>query len=65
MIILCATFEAAAQVLAVLNQAHLRLGRDFHIAPMDGGAPILISVLVELPADVLRQLRAIRDTTIS
>jgi hypothetical protein len=51
-------------VLAVLNQAHLRLGRDFHIAPMDGGASIQITVLAELPADVLHQLRAIPNTTI-
>lgn len=32
MIVSCATIEAAAQVLAVLIQANLRLGRDFRIA---------------------------------
>ena len=65
MIILCATLEAAAQVLAVLTQAHLRLGLDFHIAPLNGGAPMRITVLATLPADVLRQLRAIPDAIIA
>jgi hypothetical protein len=65
MTIICATAEAAVQVLAVLTGANLRLGRDFHIAPLDGGAPIRITVLVALAADVLHQLRAIPDTTIA
>ncbi|HJZ48684.1 MAG TPA: hypothetical protein VKE41_16015 [Roseiflexaceae bacterium] len=64
MIILCATIEAAAQVLAVLIQARLRLGHDFTIAPLNAGAPIRITVLVQLSADVLRQIRAIPAVTI-
>ena len=62
--ITCATLPAAAQVLDVLFRANLRLGRDFRIAPLDGGTPTRITVLVDLPAVVLRQLRAIPDTTI-
>ena len=64
MTITCATLHAAAQVLDVLIRANLRLGHDFRIAPPSSGAPIRITVLVDLPADVLRQLRAIPDTTI-
>jgi len=64
MTITCTTIEAAAQVLAVLIQAHLWLGRDFRIVPMDG-APMRITVLVDLPADVLHQLRAIPNTIIT
>jgi hypothetical protein len=62
--ITCATLPAAAQVLDVLIRANLRLGHDFRIAPLDGGAPIRITVLANLPAYMLRQLRAIPDTTI-
>ncbi len=65
MIISCATLEAAARVLAVLIQANLRLGRDFRIAPLDGIASIHITVLAELPAGVLHQLRAIPNTNIT
>jgi hypothetical protein len=65
MIITCATIEAAVQVLAVLIDARFSSGRDFHIVPQDGGAPIRITVLVDLPAGVLRQLRAIPDATIT
>ena len=65
MTITCATLPAAAQVLDALIRANLRLGRDFHIAPLNGGAPIRITVLVALPAAVLRQLRANPDTTIT
>ena len=65
MIVSCATLHAAAQVLDTLIRANLRLGRDFHIAPLNGGAPIRITLLVDPPADVLRQIRAIPDTTIT
>jgi len=63
--ITCATLHAAAQVLDALIQANLRLGRDFRIAPLDGDATIRITVLVNLPAEVLRQLRAIPDSAIT
>jgi hypothetical protein len=65
MVITCATIEAAAQVLAVLIQARLQLGSDFRIAPLEGTTPLRIIILVELPADVLRQLHGIGDTTIT
>jgi len=65
MTIICATMQAAAQVLAVLIQAHLRVGQDFGARALDCGAPVRITLLVELPADVLRQIRAIPDTTIT
>jgi hypothetical protein len=65
MIVSCATLEAAARVLAVLIQANLRLGRDFRIVPLDGAASIQITVLAELPAGVLHQLRAIANTAIT
>jgi hypothetical protein len=64
-IITCATLEAAAQVLAVLMRANLGLGFDYHIAPLSGSAPIRVAVLVSLLPDVLHQLRAIPDTTIT
>jgi hypothetical protein len=60
-----ATIEATAQVLAVLLDARLRPGRDLHIAPLDGGAPVRMTVRADLPADLLRQIRAIPDTTIT
>jgi hypothetical protein len=65
MIITCATIEATAQVLAVLLDARLMPGRDFHITPQDGGVPITVTILADLPAGVLRQLRALPDTTIT
>jgi hypothetical protein len=66
MTITCATTDAAVAVLAVLIDARLTAGRDFHTAiTVPFGPPITYTVLVALPADVLRQLRAIPDTTIA
>jgi hypothetical protein len=66
MTIICATIQAATQVLAVLLDARLWPGRSFHIAvsyPLI--PPFTLTILVTLPADVLRHLRAIPDTTIT
>ena len=66
MIITCATIQAAAQVLTVLMAVQLRVDLDYRVDPPDGfGPPITFTILVELPADVLGQLRAIPDTTIT
>ena len=50
--------------MKVLYRANLRPGHDFWIEPPVADAPIHISFLVGPPADVLRQLRAIPETTI-
>jgi hypothetical protein len=53
-------------VLAVLIAAQLHVGLDYHVEPPDGlGPPITFTFMIDLPADVLRQLRAIPDTTIT
>jgi hypothetical protein len=65
MTIACRTIEAAGEALGVLIQANLRLNRDFHIGPLDGTKPLHIAVLVDLPADILRQLRAVPGATIT
>jgi hypothetical protein len=61
--IICRTIVAAVAALKVLYRANLRLGHDFRVEP-PAAAPVHIRFLVGLPADVLRQLRAIPDTTI-
>jgi hypothetical protein len=63
--ITCATIEAAAQVLTVLIRANLGLGFDYDITPLDAPIPIRITVRVNLPLHMLRQFRAIPDTTIA
>jgi len=66
MTITCATTEAAVQVLAMLNTARLRVGLDYRADPPAGfGLPITITFMTDLPADVLHQLSAIPDTTIT
>ena len=66
MTVTCATVEVAVQVLAVLIEARLWPGREFRITVSDPLCPpFTFTVLVDLPADVLRQLRAIPDTTIT
>jgi hypothetical protein len=65
MTITCATAEAAVQVLDVLIAAQLHVGLDYHVEPPDGfGPPITFTFMTDLPADVIRQLRAILATTI-
>jgi hypothetical protein len=66
MTITCATIDAAVAVLAVLITAQLHVGLDYHVEPPDPfGPPITFTILVDLPADVLRQLRVIPDTSIT
>ena len=66
MTITCATLLAAAQVLDVLMAAQLRIGLDYRVEPPHAfGPPITFTFIIDLPADVLRQLRAIPDTTIT
>jgi hypothetical protein len=60
----CRTIVAAVAALKVLYRANLQPGNDFWIEPPVAAAPIHISFLVGPPADVLRRLRAIPDTTI-
>jgi len=63
MTITCATAEAAVQVLAVLIAAQLHVGIDYRVEPPDALGPP-ITFMTDLPANVLRQLQAIPDTTI-
>jgi hypothetical protein len=62
--IICRTIVAAVAALKVLYRANLRPGHDFWVEPPVADAPIRIRFLVDPPTDVLRQLRAIPDTTI-
>jgi hypothetical protein len=66
MTITCTTTDAATQALAVLIDAGLIPGRHFQIAvSVPFGPPISYTIVVDLLADVLHQLRAVRDTTIT
>jgi hypothetical protein len=60
------TTAAAAQVLAVLIDARLILGRDFRTEGLYPDIPpVTFMILVVLPTDLLDLLRAISDTAIS
>jgi hypothetical protein len=62
----CATTIAAAQVLFVLADAHLRSGQAFRMTgPCLPDPPIRFSLLVNLPAGAVRQLQAIPDILIA
>jgi hypothetical protein len=66
MTITCTTTEAAAQVTAILIDDELTPGRQFHTGiSYLFGPPIIFTILVDLPSDLLRQLRTIPDTTIT
>lgn len=61
----CTTIHAAAQVLFILVDAHLRPGGEFHITgsrPPD--PPIRFTLRKNLPVYVMRRLRATPDTLI-
>lgn len=61
----CMTTSAAAQVLFILTDAHLRPGRAFHIAgPSLPNPPIRFSLHVNPPAYVMQQLQGIPDISI-
>jgi len=62
----CTTTSAAAEVLFVLIDAHMRAGREFHIAgPRSPDPPIRFTLSANLPAEVVRQVLEIPDTLIS
>jgi hypothetical protein len=62
----CATTIAAADVLFVLVDAHLRPGQEFHMAgPCLPDPPIRFTLRVKLPPAVVRQLQAIPDILIA
>ena len=61
----CMTTSAAAAVLLVLIDAHLRPAREFHItAPPTLDPPIQFTLHVNLPAAVVLELLEIPDTRI-
>lgn len=62
----CTTTSAAAQVLFVLTDAHLRAGQEFHIAgPYLPDPPICFTLSVQPRPAVVRQLQDIPDTSIA
>ena len=62
----CTTTIAAGQVLFVLIDAHLRPGREFHIAgPRSPDPPIRFTLRVNLSAGVVHQLHVIPDILIA
>ena len=62
----CTTAIAAAQVLFVLADAHLRPGQAFRITgPCLPDPPIRFTLRVNLPAGVMRQLEIIPDIIIA
>ena len=62
----CTTTSAAAQVLFVLTDAHLRPGQEFHMAgPCLPNPPIRFSLHVGLLPQVVRQLERVLDATIA
>jgi len=64
--IVCATPHAAAQVLEILQTAHLHVISDFTIEPVFATTPpIVFTLLVIVSAAQVRKIRAVADTTIS
>jgi len=62
----CTTTIAAAAVLLVLIDAHLRPGSEFHIAGQHlPDPPILFTLRVNPPADIVRHVLKIPDTLIT
>jgi hypothetical protein len=61
----CMTTIAAAHVLFVLVDAHLRPGQEFHMSgPWLPDPPIRFTLRVNLPAAAVRQLQIIPDILI-
>jgi hypothetical protein len=62
----CTTTIAAAQVLFVLADTQLRAGQAFRMTgPCLPDPPIRFTLLVNLPAGIVRQLQAIPDIAIA
>jgi hypothetical protein len=63
--IVCATPQAAAQVLTILYAAHLQPARDFMIQPiLSITPPLIFTMLVILTAVQVTKIGAVPDTTI-
>ena len=63
--IACTTTRAAAEVVSLLLDAHLRPGRDFRLTgPWPPGTPIYVTLSLTPPAYLVAHVRAIPDTTI-
>jgi hypothetical protein len=64
--IVCATPQAAAQVLDMLLSAGLRPIHDFTIQPiLTTTPPLIFTMLVTLTAAQVSQIRAVPDTTVT
>jgi len=64
--IVCATPQAAAQVLTILYAAHFQPVRDFTIQPILSITPPLIFTMLGALTDAqVRAIGAVADTTIS
>ena len=62
----CTTTIAAAQVLFVLVDAHLRAGQEFQMTgPCLPDPPIQFTLRVNLPSGVVRNLQAIPDIVLA
>ena len=62
----CTTTRAAAEVLLVLTDARMRLGREFHLAVPHSSDPLIrFTLRVNLPADVLCHVQGIPDIRIA
>ncbi|MEO7909229.1 MAG: hypothetical protein ABIV47_06220 [Roseiflexaceae bacterium] len=64
--IVCATPQAAAEVLTILYAARLQPVRDFTIQPvLSTTPPLIFTVLADLTAAQLTKIGAIADTMIT
>ena len=64
--IVCATPQAAAQVLTILYAAQFQPIRDFTILPVLSILPPLIfTMLVVIPAVQMTKIRTLPDTTVT
>ena len=64
--IVCATPQAAAQVLTILYAAHFQPVRDFTIQPiLSTTPPLIFTMLVALPVKQMMAIRAIADTIVT
>ena len=63
--IICATPQAAADVLAILFAAHVDPLQGYTIqTAVSTNPPLIVTMAVGLPAAILAQIRAVADTTI-
>ena len=63
--IVCTTTRAAAEVVSVLMDAHLRPGREFYVTgPYPPGTPVRITFSAPIAAHLVEQVQAIPNATI-